>query len=174
MPVKPEFSRPLVVDRVPALGVEESIEATPEERAQLARRLDLPAILELKARFDAKPWRRGGLSLKGVVEAEIEQICVVTLEPFRSRIEEEVERYYLGETSGGHHPVVLSLESLGEDEPEIVEDGAVDLGEVAAETLGLALDPYPRKPGAEFSADLPATTEKATHAFEKLAKLKKS
>lgn len=172
--MKPEFSRPLMVERVPAHGVEESIEATPEERARLARRFGLPAILDLKAHFETKPWRMGGLVLKGVVEAEIEQVCVVTLDPFLSRIEEEFQRYYLGETSVGRHPAVLSLESFEGDEPETVESGAVDLGEVAAETLGLALDPYPRKPGAEFAADVSAPTDKSTHAFENLAKLKKS
>ena len=30
-----------------------------------------------------------------------------------------------------------------------IEDGAIDLGEAAAETLLLALDPYPRAPNAD-------------------------
>ncbi|MEO5866096.1 MAG: DUF177 domain-containing protein, partial [Sphingomonas sp.] len=39
---------------------------------------------------------------------------------------------------------------LGEDALDTVpHDGsAIDLGEVAAETMALALDPYPRAPGA--------------------------
>ena len=39
---------------------------------------------------------------------------------------------------------------LSEDECDIVfyEGGSIDLGEAAAETLALTLDPFPRSPGA--------------------------
>jgi uncharacterized metal-binding protein YceD (DUF177 family) len=38
-----------------------------------------------------------------------------------------------------------------EDEtPDIVEDGQIDLGQYVVEQLALRLDPFPRKPGAEF------------------------
>ena len=37
-----------------------------------------------------------------------------------------------------------------EDDAEPIQNGEVDLGEVAAETLGLELDPYPRKDGEAF------------------------
>jgi len=170
----PEFSRRLVVNRIPSEGLEETIEATPEECAALARRFDLPAILGLRARFNALPWRRGGVALKGVVEAEVERICVVSLDPFTTGVREEVERYYLAETSGGSHPTVLSLESLEDDEPDTIEGGAIDLGELAAETLGLALDPYPRKPGIEFEG-VPGSGDGASpRAFDTLSKLTKA
>jgi pimeloyl-ACP methyl ester carboxylesterase len=45
-----------------------------------------------------------------------------------------------------HRAVALS----GEDEPDPIIDGAVDLGGLAVEFMILALDPYPRKPGVEF------------------------
>jgi hypothetical protein len=41
-----------------------------------------------------------------------------------------------------------------EDEDEIpYAGGAIDLGEATSEQLALALDPFPRKPGAAFSND---------------------
>jgi uncharacterized metal-binding protein YceD (DUF177 family) len=46
------------------------------------------------------------------------------------------------------------VEELEGDEPDIVNGGAIDLGELAAEELALNLDPYPRKPGAELAAEL--------------------
>ena len=46
----------------------------------------------------------------------------------------------------------------------------IDIGEVAAEFLALALDPYPRKPGVEFA---PPEEEAPTgSAFGALARLK--
>ena len=39
-----------------------------------------------------------------------------------------------------------------DDPPDEIIGNTVDLGALAAEFLGLALDPYPRKPGAEFAA----------------------
>ena len=35
--------------------------------------------------------------------------------------------------------------------PDEIMDGQIDLGALAAEFLVLGLDPYPRKPGADFS-----------------------
>ena len=32
----------------------------------------------------------------------------------------------------------------------VIEDGKIDLGQYAVEQLALSLDPFPRKPGAEF------------------------
>jgi hypothetical protein len=42
-------------------------------------------------------------------------------------------------------------EAAEEDPPESLSDGKVDLGAIAVEFLLLGIDPYPRKPGAEFS-----------------------
>jgi hypothetical protein len=55
--------------------------------------------------------------------------------------------------------------------PEPLENGIVDLGAVATEFLILGIDPYPRKPGAEFT---PAKTrQEGEHPFAALAALKK-
>ena len=40
--------------------------------------------------------------------------------------------------------------SLDDNAPDVIEDGRIDLGQYAVEQLALALDPFPRKPGAEF------------------------
>lgn len=157
----PEFSRKLPVERIPPEGLEEAIEATEEEREALARRFDLPAVHSLRARFDAQPWQRGGIVLKADVEADIEQVCVVSLERFPVHIAEQAERYYLAANAPGRHPAVLSLESLEEEGPETIEGGAVDIGEVAAEIMGLALDPYPRKPGVVFESGEKENGEKS-------------
>jgi hypothetical protein len=63
------------------------------------------------------------------------------------------------------------------DWPEPVRDGTIDLGPVIYESFATALDPYPRKEGADFawheepSAESPA--EKAPGPFAALGKLKR-
>lgn len=150
--MSPEFSRLIAVDRVPPEGLTERIEANEEERRELARRFGLLAIRELIAVLQLAPWRRGGVKITGRFDSVVEQTCVVTLDPFEARISEDITRYFAGQNAPGPTPVVHSVESLGEDEPDVISGNAVDLGELVAESLGLALDPYPRKPGVEFSA----------------------
>ncbi len=146
----PEFSRPLAVERIGPTGAEMTIEADAEERQALARRFAIPAIHALSATFVATPWRRGGVVLRGEISAEVEQLSVVSLEPVRSVIEESVVRYFQSDLAPGHNPAVLGVEALEDEEPEVISGGAIDLGEIAAEELALALDPYPRGPGEVF------------------------
>jgi len=136
-----EFSRPLLVDRVPRKGAHEHFTAEPVECAALARRFNLPVIHTLAARLHATPWRGGGLKVTGIVEVDLEQVSVISLEQFRSRVSFQVERYFLPPKDLG---------DAVEDDAEPIVGGSVDLGELAAETLGLELEPYPRKPGEHY------------------------
>lgn len=170
----PEFSRALPVERIPPAGAEEIVEAELDEREALARRFGLTAIHALRGRFTARPWRRGGVEVRGHVEAEVEQISVISLEPFIAHVSEAVTRYYQAETTAGHRPAAVSLEALEDDEPDVIAGGAIDLGELAAETLALALDPYPRRPGEVFSPDQGvAGGGKTESPFQVLERLKK-
>ena len=53
--------------------------------------------------------------------------------------------------------------------PDEIEDGAVDLAAYVVEHLFLALDPYPRKPGAVFE---PPAAEAEPSPFDVLKSLK--
>ncbi len=139
---KTEFSRPLIVDRVPRKGSHEVFAAEEAECKALAVRFDLPAIHSLKAHLIATPWRGGGLKVTGDFTADLEQVSVVSLEPFRQTYTYEVERYFL--------PPKIAIDGIEED-AEIIDNGEVDLGELVAENLSLELDPYPRKKGEEFA-----------------------
>lgn len=143
-PPRPEFSRPLEVARVPALGSFEKIAADAGECVELAQRLKLPKVHGLWADLRVKPWRGGGFKVSGEVRADIEQESVISLELFRSEVRFSVERYF--------------LQRVGADEDEevdVIGNGELDLGEIAVETLGLELDPYPRKAGEVFQLAAP-------------------
>ena len=157
----PEFSRLIAVDRVPPEGLTEHILATEGERQALTERFGLIAIRDLSALLLLEPWRRGGIKVTGRFVAVVEQTCVVTLEPFEQTIEEDINSYFAGRNAPGPTPVVSAVESLEADEPDVISGGSVDLGELVAESLGLALDPYPRKPGVEFMS---STTESEEYA----------
>ncbi len=169
MSVKPEFSRPLRVDRVPDGGCEERLAADADECESLASRLGIPRVQALSAVLEVEPARGKGLRVHGKLAASIVQVCVVSLEEFASDMKVPVERYFLPRAA------VPPSESGGEEEDlDFIENGEIDLGEIVAETLALSLDPYPRKPGVSF---VPVSVEGATvpdgpKPFEELARLK--
>lgn len=148
-----EFSRPLQVDRVPKLGSTEKLSAEPEELKALARRFKIPALHGLSAEIRATPWRGGGMKLEGHVTADLEQVSVISLEPFRETVAVPLARYFL--------PPGAVADNEQEDDADPIDNGWIDLGEVAAETLALDLDPYPRKPGEAFPGHVEADGEAA-------------
>ncbi|HEY0417947.1 MAG TPA: YceD family protein [Acetobacteraceae bacterium] len=160
----PELHRPLVVDRVPSEGLEQLVEATKAECAALARRLMVPELRSLSCRFRLSPESGGRVLAEGDLRAVVVQTCVVTLDDFPSELR---ERFRLRFVPAG--------EELEDDDPESedeipYEGASIDLGEAAAEQLALALDPYPRKPGAELPEIVP---EEDASPFAALARMKR-
>lgn len=157
------FSRPLRVDAIPAAGVEQRIEAGAEERAALAKFIGLPAIARLEARFGLRPLGRGVIRVQGEVHAEVTQTCVVTLEPFDATLDEPVDVRFAASPRELHERRAAGGESAAEEEsPDPIIDGKIDLGALAAEFLVLGLDPWPRKPGAEFAKPQDASPQDAS------------
>ncbi len=148
---QPELSRPLLIDRVPRKGSHEHIVAEPPELLALAKRFDLHALHRLDARLLVTPWRGGGVKVSGTIEADVEQLSVVSLEPLRKRESFSLLRYFLP---------AKEVDDASDVDADPILDGLVDLGEITAETLGLELDPYPRKPDETFADGAEAGPEK--------------
>jgi uncharacterized metal-binding protein YceD (DUF177 family) len=74
------------------------------------------------------------------------QACVATGEPVPETIEERFALRFLPEGTPEGDELELSPE---ECDTMFFEGSAIDLGEAAAETLALALDPFPRAPNAD-------------------------
>jgi uncharacterized metal-binding protein YceD (DUF177 family) len=109
----------------------------------LAARLGLLALHSLTAELRLRPESSGGIHVEGHLDASLEQACVVSLEPVAQRVHEAFTLRILPE---GEIP---SEDPDAEDEVEC-ENGMAELGEVVAQLLALALDPYPRLEGAEM------------------------
>ncbi len=165
---RPEFSRPV---RLAPEARDVELEADAAERIALTERFGILGIGALRATLRLQPEPGGSVRARGRLRAEVEQACVVTLEPVAQRVDVPLDRRILGE---GEAPADDDPESPDEIESE---GGMVDLGEAVAEQLALALDTYPRAPGAELpELDPPEPAEEAAPArpnpFAKLAKLR--
>lgn len=153
-----EFCRRLVIDPWPGDVVTFDVSADPAERKALAARFGLLTVHSLRGRGRVERGREPGeLVLRGWLDADVVQACVISLEPLPTRLRRPVERRYRpteAGSAGWAHLQPLGLEELAdEEEVEPVLGGAIDLGEAFAEELGLALDPYPRAAGAALDAD---------------------
>lgn len=177
-PVEPvEFCRPTPVDRISSSPSRMEITPNAAERAALAERFGLLSLEGLSARFTLRRLRKDLIRVVGHLEAEVVQACVVTLDPVPARIAEDFELDFIEGAGTPSDELELDIEAA--DAPEPLQGPEIDLGEVAAEQLGLALDPYPRKPGAAIpekwvaeEAPEPVAVEKV-NPFAALEKLKK-
>lgn len=147
----PEFSRPQPRRRIPATGLDATVEANPAECAALASRLRLPAVKQLSCRFHLRPAPGDTVAAEGWLAALVTQTCVVSLDDFDAAITEHFTLRFV--------PAGTESDEIDPDAEDDVpySNDTLDLGEAATEQLALALDPWPRKPDATLpDADAPA------------------
>ncbi|AZO55258.1 MULTISPECIES: DUF177 domain-containing protein [unclassified Mesorhizobium] len=145
------------VARLPQKGLPVVVEADPAQRAALAEAHGLLSVEAYRAELLVTSWKRNGVKVSGRVEADITQACIVTLDPVQAHIDEPVEALLLPEDSklgrqgfdGGGE---ILLDADGPDSPETFSGDTIDVGALAEQFFGLAIDPYPRKPGASLDA----------------------
>ena len=145
------------VGRLPHKGLPVVIDANAEQRAALAVEHELLSVENYRAELLVAPWKRNGVKVSGRVEADITQACIVTLEPVVAHIDEEVEALFLPEQSklgreGFEGGGEIMLDADGPDAPETFSGDTIDVGALAEQFFGLAIDPYPRKSGASLEA----------------------
>ncbi len=164
----PEFSHALAVDKIPPTGVTQTLEADEGQRKALAQRFGLIELPMLRAEFLAEPADAGlTIAVRGKIMADVVQRCVVTLEPLPARIDTMIDVIFAQAT-----PDTPDLDPE-ESEVEPIVNGLIDLGELAAQHLGVALDPYPRKPGATFGKAEFGGGETRENPFIRLTELAK-
>jgi uncharacterized metal-binding protein YceD (DUF177 family) len=163
----PEFTRPVDVGRLSSGDGVYDLRAADAERIALARRFDLLALDRFDADVRLERLAGGLLRLSAALKAEVVQACVITLEPVSGLIDERFTMLYRAGAVAGETAVVLNgAEELVEPLPGDI----LDIGEAVAQQLSLALDPYPRAPGAAAAAP----GEGRASPFAALAKWKKN
>jgi uncharacterized metal-binding protein YceD (DUF177 family) len=166
---------PIAVAQIPETGLHRDIEADQAIRSAVADVGGLREVLSVQASFDVTPERGGRFHVAGHVRARIGQTCVVTLEEMETDIDEPIDLTF---APSEQIPEMSALvDEAGEsdeetpDPPEPIENGMIDLGRVATDALYLAVDPYPRKPGAVFEP-LVEAADPEDHPFAALKALK--
>jgi hypothetical protein len=162
-----EFTRPVDIGRLPPGEAVYDLKATPAERDALAERFNLLALDRLEAEVRLERLAGGLLRLSAALRADVVQACVVTLEPVRDLIDEPFTVLYRAGADAGETAVVLSGAA------ELIEPlpgDTLDIGEAVAQQLSLALDPYPRAPGAIAAAP----DERRVSPFATLARWKEN
>ena len=164
-----EFSRPQRVDMIGGDARTVEVDADAQERVALAKRFDLIGIERLTGKFTIRR-DAAGIVAEGRVAAAVIQACSITGDPLPATVDEAVALRFVPDNDAGQDEV-----ELGDGDIDVIpyDGGAIDLGEVAAETMALALDPFPRGPNAEAALkDAGVLSEEQAGPFGALAALK--
>ena len=153
-----EFSRPVAVARVRDGQLRIRIAATDVERVELAKRLGVLTLERLEAEVALAPTvAENGVRLAVDWAADVVQSCVVSLEPVATKLNDSFELLYARAErlldSADSVRGEVQIDAEGGDPPEPLIGDRIDIGEAVVEHIALALDPYPRKPGASVLAE---------------------
>lgn len=171
-----EFSRPIEVAKIQPRGMDIDITAKPDECAALARRMGLIGISAFSAKFELRHIDGGTvIDVNGSLSAQVTQQCVVTLEPIPAAVTDTMQALFAPPEMVPADPGTTEIIDVMAIDPEPIIDGIIDLGELAAQYLALALDPYPRKSGVELPTFVAVSNQNAReNPFAKLKDLIKT
>jgi uncharacterized metal-binding protein YceD (DUF177 family) len=147
MSVTLPYSETVRINQIGA-GLNRKLEPDADTCKRIARALDLQGLDDFVVDFDVKPTpSTSEWTLKGRITAHAVQSCGLTLEP----LPVDVDRRFSIQLVQAKPQETEEIEvTLDEEDADVIEDGKIDLGQYAVEQLLLSLDPFPRKPGAEF------------------------
>jgi len=144
------MQRLAALDRIGPQGTSLDVDASANELPLIAARLHIVALARLHCAFKLRRIGPTTIEAQGVLQAQVTEICVVSLDPFEHDVQETFTLYFV--------PAGTEDDDL---DPETIDEipysgSAIDFGEAAVEQLALALDPYPHRPGAALPAELAA------------------
>jgi len=178
---KSELERVVDLERTGPAGAALEVAASDSERAALVKRfgfLDLPAF-SARVTIDRHPG--GRVVVEGRLRGKIVQACILTLDPVNQELDETFRIVFKQDLTEEQDPESgEALMSAQADAPEPLPGNMLDVGEIVAEQLALAADPYPRRPGVKLEDVLPkphqtarpARGEPRRHPFAGLAALR--
>jgi uncharacterized metal-binding protein YceD (DUF177 family) len=143
--VEAEFSREVGIGDLRDEERSFSIEADDAERRALAERFGLGALAALHADVRLRRDSRDGqIRLSARFVADVVQSCVVSLEAVPAHIDEEIRLTFASADKDLCRRDVW-IDPERDDPPEPLLGETIDLGEIVAQALALAIDPYPRR-----------------------------
>lgn len=154
-----EWSYMVTAESISAEPKTFTFEADERQCIDLARRFSIVSIEEAEAVVTLQKVSGGVIHAMGTVRAEITQACAVSLATIPVSIEEEFEGWFADKSANavsfakarserdvkkGQTEIEVLDESV---DPEPITNGKLDIGELAAQYISLAIDPYLRAEG---------------------------
>jgi uncharacterized metal-binding protein YceD (DUF177 family) len=153
---KSEIERMVDLDRMGTGSAALDITASDGERAALAKRFGFIGLPAFSARVTVDRRPGGQVIVEGRLRGTIVQACILTLDPVTQHLDDTFRIVFKRDLAEEQDPesgeTVLSAQA---DAPEPLSGNMLDVGEIVAEQLSLAADPYPRRPGAKLEDVLP-------------------
>jgi uncharacterized metal-binding protein YceD (DUF177 family) len=180
-PPKSEIERIVDIARMAPNGAALEVAASDSERAALARRFGFLGLPAFSARVTVDRRPGGQVVVEGRLRGKIVQACILTLDPVTQDLDETFRLVFKQDLAEERDPESgEALVSPQADAPEPLPGNLLDVGEIVAEQLSLAADPYPRKPGVKLEDVLPKPRkegrpgrhEQRRHPFAGLAALR--
>jgi uncharacterized metal-binding protein YceD (DUF177 family) len=180
-PLKSELERIVDLERMGPGGAALEVAASDSERASLAKRFGFLGLPAFSARVTVDRRPGGQIVVEGRLRGRIVQACILTLDPVTQELDETFRIVFKQDLAEEKDPesgeAMLSAQA---DAPEPLQGNVLDVGEIIAEQLSLAADPYPRRPGVKLEDVLPKPRrggrpprdEQKRHPFAGLAALR--
>lgn len=135
-----EFSR---IENLPKLSVRDKplvLTANEGERAALAKRAGVPAIKFFETSFRVSMIGPEMFEISGTLKASLTLTCGRSLKEISSEIDETFVETYITQ---GRYKKMADDDLEERDNYEVFERVDADLGEMAAQLMILAIDPFP-------------------------------
>jgi uncharacterized metal-binding protein YceD (DUF177 family) len=161
-PLPPEWSFFVDAEKIGASPHVISIHPNDAERKALAQRLGIKALDSLQAEisFIREPGKMT-VHAEGSFEADVTQECVISRKPVKNRVNETFKAWFADKAKAlsfararqdkllekGNTEMPVLDES---EDPEPIVEGKIDAGELVAQYLSLAIDPYPHAEGVAY------------------------
>jgi uncharacterized metal-binding protein YceD (DUF177 family) len=169
----PEFSRIVKLDEIARIDWPAHIEADPRERDRLTQRFGFLSLDRLEADYSLT--RDGkAVNATGTVHAELAQPCIASGAAVPETVREDFKIRFVPDEEGIFVAVEEETE-LDAQECDVLpfSGNRIDIGEAVAETLALAINPYPRSPDADaYLREAGVIAEDQAGPFAALAVLK--
>ncbi len=178
---KSEIERIVDLDRMGAGGAAVEIVASDSERAALTKRFGFLGLPAFSARVTVDRRVGGQIVVEGRLRGRIVQACILTLDPVTQELDETFRVVFKPDLAEDRDPESgEALLNAQIDAPEPLQGNLLDVGEIVAEQLSLAADPYPRRSGVRLEDVLPkprqggrpSRNEQRRHPFAGLATLR--
>ncbi len=161
-----EFSRLVNIPLRAAEGEPLHFTATDKECSKLAKRFGLESLKKFEMTvFFLHSQHSKIYPLQANFEADVTYTCVKTLDPFEDHVKETVyftaQDTSLSENDEDTEDLILT----GEEETieTLDSEGVLEIGEIMAQYLSLALNPYPR--ASEHKKKSPSTDNRKMELF---------